>query len=201
MYILQSSLTPCTYMYANLLQWLSVGKLEFYGKHLLWCDIISVINIVNNIVPSIQGCKVPDFSLISQTFLLYCRLCYYSFLYALNQDFFAHPITKPPASTREFWSFDLVLQKNFSDPRQNREKRPYPAGTWPAVTRTLSTSQSFQTFPKHNVGNPAIITLNLVKTLIRFLWEYCFKNGRPHSIFCLVEIMLLKLLFIFINRL
>ena len=40
-------------------------------------------------------------------------------------------------------------------------KRPHPAGSscswaglWTAVTRTFSTSRSFQTFLKHNVGNP-----------------------------------------------
>ena len=74
----------------------------------------------------------------------------------LLQDFFAHPITKPPASTLlEFKNVDY-FRKKFCDFRKKREKRLHPAGScwWPAVTRTLSILQSFQTFLKHNVGNP-----------------------------------------------
>ena len=72
-----------------------------------------------------------------------------------TQTFFAHP----PASTLEFKNFDSILQKYFCDPRQKREKRPHPAGfscAW-VITHMLSTSRSFQTFLKHNVGKHAKI--------------------------------------------
>ena len=106
-----------------------------------------------------QGCQLPDFSLRSQTF---CYIGDFSttFLYLLkNQDFFAYPITKPPASTLKLKKIRLYFAKTFCDPRQKLGKRPHStgsscawAGLWPAVRRTLSISRSFQTFLKHNVG-------------------------------------------------
>ena len=49
-------------------------------------------------------------------------------------------------STLEFQYFYSILQMNFREPRQEREERPFSAGTscawaglWPVVTRTLST--------------------------------------------------------------
>ena len=82
-------------------------------------------------------------------------------LYMLKTMTFSHFITKQSASILEFQYFYSVLQMNFCEPRQKREERPFSAGTscvwaglWPAVTRTLSTLQSFQTFLRHNVGNP-----------------------------------------------
>ena len=89
-----------------------------------------------------QGCQPPDFGLRSQTF---CYTADFSttFLYT-NQDFFTHPITKPPASTLEFKNFDSILQIDF---QTKTGKAPHPAGSscacagpWPAVMRTLSTS-------------------------------------------------------------
>ena len=107
-----------------------------------------------------QGCQLPDFSLRSQTF---CYTADFSttFLYMLQtKTFFAHPITKPPASTLEFNILTLFCKK-ICDSRQKLEKHLHPAGSscvwvglWSAVTRTLSTSRRFQTFLKHNVGNP-----------------------------------------------
>ena len=54
-------------------------------------------------------------------------------------------------------------------------KAPHPTGSscawahlWPAVKTMLSTSRSFQTFLKHNVGSPAIITLTFDKTPFGF---------------------------------
>ena len=82
-------------------------------------------------------------------------------LYMLKTMTFSHFITKQPASILEFQYFYSVLQMNFCEPRQKREERRFSTGTscvwaglWPAVTRTLSTLQSFQTFLRHNVGNP-----------------------------------------------
>ena len=43
-----------------------------------------------------------------------------------TKTFFAHPITKPPASILEFKNFDTVFQ-NFGDLNQKREKSPHPA--------------------------------------------------------------------------
>ena len=80
---------------------------------------------------------------------------------------------KPPASTLEFKNFDSILQKIFAIPD---EKRLHPvgsscawAGLWPAVPRTLSTSQSFQTFLKHNVGNPGLVHKNCSNDYIDIL--------------------------------
>ena len=39
-------------------------------------------------------------------------------------------------------------------PQQSTQNTANLGSLSPAVTRTLSTSQSFQTFLKHNVGNP-----------------------------------------------
>ena len=54
--------------------------------------------------------------------------------------------------------FQLYFAKDFCDPKQKREKHPAGsscawAGLWPAIKRTLRTSQIFYTFFKHNVGN------------------------------------------------
>ena len=53
---------------------------------------------------------------------------------------------------------------DFFESKQKREERPFSTGTscawaglWPVITRTLSTSWSFQTFLRHNVGNPGNI--------------------------------------------
>ena len=53
-----------------------------------------------------------------------------------------------------------MLQKRFCWPERKKGRASLPAliscdwaGPWPAVTRTLSTSWSFQTFLRHNVGN------------------------------------------------
>ena len=100
-----------------------------------------------------QGCQLPDFSLRSQTFFLYCRLFSYFFIYLETKTFLHIPSQNHPASTLKFKNFDFILQKKFCDFRQKRGKYPHPVGSscdwtglWPVVTRTLSTLQSFQTF-------------------------------------------------------
>ena len=60
----------------------------------------------------LQGCQIPDFSLRSQTFYYTADFFITFFIYTQNQDFFAHPITKPPASTLAFKNFDSILQRN-----------------------------------------------------------------------------------------
>ena len=115
----------------------------------------------------IQGCQLPDFSLRSQTF---CYTADFSttFLYMLKtKTFFAHCITKPPVSTLDFKNFHSILQKKIIDFQTKTGKRPHPAGSscawaglWLAVTRMLSTSRSFQTSFRHNVGNPIYIYHN-----------------------------------------
>ena len=97
-----------------------------------------------------QGCQLPDLSLRNQTF---CYIAEFStFLFMLKTKTFLH-IPSP----QKFW---LYFAKDYCDSRQKREKRPHlagfscaRAGLWPAVTHMLSTSRSFQTFLKHNVGN------------------------------------------------
>ena len=63
---------------------------------------------------------------------------------------------KTPSKYLRIPVFLLCFAKKFCGPRQKREERSVPAviscawaGLWPAV----STSQSFQTFLRHNVGN------------------------------------------------
>ena len=58
-----------------------------------------------------QGCQLLDFSLRPQTF---CYTADFSttFYICLKPRLFAHPITKPPASTLEFKDFDFIWQKN-----------------------------------------------------------------------------------------
>ena len=100
-----------------------------------------------------------------------------------TQTFFAHPITKPPASTLEFKNFDSVLQKKLCDPRKKQEKRPHPAGScawaglWPAVMSMLSTSRSFQTFLKHNVGNPVLLLSPPLTLIDSNPWPVGYNNS------------------------
>ena len=84
-----------------------------------------------------QGCQLPDLSLRFQT------ICYFAdfsttFLYVLtnNQDFFAHSITKPPASTLELKNFDFILQK-FLLPQTKTRKAPPPS--WLLLQTFLNT--------------------------------------------------------------
>ena len=107
-----------------------------------------------------QGCQLPDFNLRSQTF---CYTADFSttFLYMLKTMTFCtsyHKTTSKHPRIQEFW---LYFEKKFRVSKQKREKCPHLAGSscawaglWLAITRTLSTSRSFQTFLIHNVGNP-----------------------------------------------
>ena len=100
-----------------------------------------------------QGCRLPAFSMRSQTF---CYTADFStaFYICLKPR---HCCTSHYKTTS---SFDFVLQRFSVTPDKNGKKCSYPAGSfcawahlWPAVTRRLSTSRSFQSFLKHNVGN------------------------------------------------
>ena len=100
-----------------------------------------------------HSCQLPDFSLRSQTFCYTADFSTTYFLYMPKTMTSLHSITKQPALTLEFHYFYSILQMNFCEPWQKREKRNFFTGTscgraglWPVVTRTLSTSQSFQTF-------------------------------------------------------
>ena len=74
-----------------------------------------------------QGCQLSDFGLRSQTFS-YPADFLLLFLYMLKKPRpFAHPITKPPASTLEFKNFDSILQK-ISVTLNKNGKRPHQAG-------------------------------------------------------------------------
>ena len=105
-------------------------------------------------------CELPVFSLRSQTF---CYAAEFSttFLYMLKTKTFLHH--KANSEHPKIQEFELYFVKNFCNSRKKRTKRPHPTGSscaWaglrPAVTRTLSTSRSVQTFFKHNVGNPGV---------------------------------------------
>ena len=76
----------------------------------------------------------PDFVML-QTFLLLFYIC-------LKPRLFAHPITKPPANTLDFKSFDSILQKNSVTLDKNGKSAPTRLA--PPVP-----SQSFQTLLKH----------------------------------------------------
>ena len=48
----------------------------------------------------------------------------YFFIFAENQDFFAYPITKPPAGTLKLKNLDSILQKLSVTPDKNWECAP-----------------------------------------------------------------------------
>ena len=82
---------------------------------------------------------------------------------------FSHLITKQSAKTLKFQYFYSVLQKKILWAQTKTGRIPCPrchscawADLWPAATRTLSTLQSFQSFLRHNVGNPVTMTTSLV---------------------------------------
>ena len=84
------------------------------------------------------------------------------FLYMLKTKTFLHILSQNHQQS-EFNNFDFIFAKKICDFRQKREKRPHQAGfscawagLWPAVTRTLNTLRSFQTF------------------LIHKCWQLCF---------------------------
>ena len=102
-----------------------------------------------------QGCQLPDFSLRSQT-SGYTADFPTTFLYIYLKLWLFH--FRSQNNLQYFYS---ILQIKFCEPRQKREERTFSAGTycawagsWLVVTRTLSTLKSFQTFLRHNVGNP-----------------------------------------------
>ena len=78
-----------------------------------------------------------------------------------TKTFFAHPITKPSASTQEFKNFDSILQKLSVIPNKNGKSAPTqlapPMPGQAHGTRMLSNLQRIQTSLKHNVDNPDII--------------------------------------------
>ena len=119
----------------------------------------------------VQGCQLPDFSLRFQSS---CYTADFSttFIYiCLKPRHFCtshHRTTSKHSRIQEFW---LYFAKKFCDPRQKREKSPHLAGSscawagpWPRVTCTLSTSRSFQTFLKHNFGNPTLVIYEILNT-------------------------------------
>ena len=77
---------------------------------------------------------------------------------------FSHLIIKQPASALEFQYFYCISQINFCEPRQKRDERlsplapPVPGQAYDlrCGNAYVSTSQSFETFLKHNVGNPGL---------------------------------------------
>ena len=60
-----------------------------------------------------QGYQLSDFSLRSQTFYYTADFSTTFYIYSiyLKPRLFAHPVTKPPASTLEFKNFDSMLKK------------------------------------------------------------------------------------------
>ena len=56
--------------------------------------------------------------------ILYCRPFYYFFIFAENQNFFAYPITKPPASALKLENLDFILQKLSVTPDKNWKSAP-----------------------------------------------------------------------------
>ena len=91
-----------------------------------------------------------------QTFLLLFYICLKPRLFCTSH----HKTTSKHPRIQNFW---LHFAKNCCDFSQKREKRFHPAGSfcawaglWPAVVRTFSTSRSFLTILKHNVGSPAV---------------------------------------------
>ena len=114
---------------------------------------------------SMHGCQLPDFSLRSQAFPLLFYIC-------LKPSH--HKTTSKHPRIHEFW---LYFAKKILWPQTKTGKRPHTAGCscawvglWPVVTCILSTWQNFQTFFKHNVGNP-VNMLVLIKTFLMSDWS------------------------------
>ena len=117
--------------------------------------------LLAHFIPSVQGCQPPDFIWDLRLFFLLQTFAEF-FIYMPKTMTFHIPSQNKPASTLEFQYIYSILQRNFFEPRQKREEDLFSAitscawtGLWSAVTRMLSTSQSFNTFLIHNVGNPA----------------------------------------------
>ena len=119
---------------------------------------------------------------ILQTFLLL-------FLYMLKTKTFLHILSQTTSKHPKIQKFWLYFAKDFCDSKQKREQRFHPAGSYcawaglrPVVTRTLSTSRSFQTFFKHNVGNPEDehndTTYRFYNTYVLFVLNSCKKNEK-----------------------
>ena len=122
------------------------------------CLLANILFIIKSI-----ECRVANFQtlvwdlrlfVILPTFLLLFYECLKPRLFCKSH----HKTTSKHPRIQEFW---LYFAKKFCDSRLKWEKLPHPAGSscawaglWPSVMRTLSTSRSFQTFLKHNVGNP-----------------------------------------------
>ena len=114
---------------------------------IVWCRVASFQTLVWDL----------RLFVILQTFPLLFFICLKSRLFCT----FHHTTTSKQSRIQKFL---LYFARKFCDSRQKREMRPHPAGSscawaglWPAVTHTLSTSRSFQTFLKHNVGNPGVV--------------------------------------------
>ena len=107
-----------------------------------------------------QGCQLPDFSLRSETFCCTADFSTTFFYICLKPRLFCKSHYKTTSKHPRIQDFWLYFAKKFCNFRQKQEKCPYPvgsfcawAGLWPAITHTLSTFRSFQTFWKHNVSN------------------------------------------------
>ena len=60
---------------------------------------------------------------------------------------FAHPITKPPASTLELKNFDSILRKNFVTPDKNGKSAPTPLAP-PVPGQAYDLGRYFAKFPE-----------------------------------------------------
>ena len=107
-------------------------------------------------------------------FLLYCRLFYY-FLYMLETKTFLQSHHKTTSKPPRIQKILLYFTKDFCDSKQNREKRPHPAGSscawtglWHVVKCTLSTSRSFQTFFKHKSSHHLLIVNSQSSSLFAY---------------------------------
>ena len=79
-----------------------------------------------------------------------------------TKTFFAHLITKPPASTLEFKKFGFILQKNYVTPDKNGKSAPTQLAP-PVSGRSMACDD---TYVKHFAKFPDFFLNTMLATLI-----------------------------------
>ena len=132
------------------------------GTHNSLCCIFNDCVIGNSGLPTSRlWSEISDY-------LWYCRFFYHFFLYMLKTTTFFtfhKQNTKQDRLNSSFFTLFCKHGKSVPSPLS------FPPPGQAAAKRTLSTSQNFQTFLRHIVGNPA------TKTLVEY-WSFFFLRNK-----------------------